>query len=407
MNTRGAIIYPGLVFLLVSFSFGCGSREEDSGGQEVVAVERGRFEVFLSVNGEISSNTVETVMSTFQGGATVVWLIEEGAQVSQGDLLARLDSSNVEREVVDAEEASSLAEAQYEGLTKASLPLEIEELKLKVQEPEAALQAEREYLECAQELMKEGLISKEEIAGQHKKLERAQKAIDGLRRRIALTRDHLHPAKIAQANAARRAARSKLSLARQQLESCEIRAPDSGTVVYKSIHAGGEYRPVRVGDTVYQNQPFMVIPKMDELIVRCPVAEAELVLAQPGSPAEVIPLAYPDTSLNGTVTAISSMAQALPGRPKWQKYFTVTIGLESTDPRLRMGMSVTARILSYVKENTISVPRRAVEWAPAGPACYLVEGNRSKKKTVKLGRSNAMSVEVLEGLNDGDRIELR
>ena len=56
------------------------------------------------------------------------------------------------------------------------------------------------------------------------------------------------------------------------------------------------------------------------------------------------------------------MAQEIPGKPLWQKYFPVSIKLDESDPRLRSGMSVQASFLSY--ENTNAVTVLAVERQP-------------------------------------------
>ena len=45
-------------------------------------------------------------------------------------------------------------------------------------------------------------------------------------------------------------------------------------VVYRPLHLGVDYRTVRVGDSIYFNQPFMAIPDMRDVVVECSVPES-------------------------------------------------------------------------------------------------------------------------------------
>ena len=164
---------------------------------------------------------------------------------------------------------------------------------------------------------------------------------------------------------------------------------------------------MRVGDTLYRNLPFMALPDMSKPLVQCNVPESELSLVRVGSDAQVVPVAYPDLKLRGKVESVGSMAQSVVGRPDWQRYFRVTIGLVESDARLRSGMSVRAHILSYAALDAMAIPRTAVRWENDRPSCEVIRVGRKIRRDLQLGTANEQFFEVLKGLEPGERVVSR
>ncbi|MBN1669528.1 MAG: efflux RND transporter periplasmic adaptor subunit [Kiritimatiellae bacterium] len=370
--------------------------------EEGVAVRHGPLFVWSVNEGQLDARRVEVVMSEFSGGATIVELAAEGQQVAEGDLLVRFDGSQVERDLVKLERDYALAKSALESLRQAELPLELRELDLQLLEAHDAFEAEKQYHEDSIELMKEDLVSEQEIRKQKLRLEQMRAKLAKLETQLELTKTYLHPSKVERATATLAAAEQAAALARQQLASCTVRAPAAGIVVYRPLHMGAEYRNVRVGDTLYKNQPFMALPDMNDVVAECYVPEADLALVKEGLRAVIVPVAYPDLRLEGKVETVGSMAQAMPGRPGWQKYFRVVIGVSLVDARLRPGMSVQCRILSYENPAAVLVPRAAVWWQDGKPHCRVRRLFGAETRALTLGQGNPLHYEVLAGLQPGD-----
>jgi multidrug resistance efflux pump len=368
-------------------------------------IETGRLAVWSVYPGTLESRRVEIIMSKFQGTATIVELAPEGQPVRAGDLLVRFDSSQVERDLLKLQRDFQLARADLERLEKAEQPLELGDLEAQRLEAQAAYEAERRYLEDSRALLDEELVSEQEIEQQNLKVEQLRAALDKLDQRIALTREFLHPAARERARATLATAEQELALARRQLEHCVVHAPADGVVVYKPLHVGGEFRTVRVGDTLYRNQPFMILPDMGDLVIDILVPEAELARVEPGREAVVTPLSYPDLKLRGRVETVGSMATTAMERPGWQRYFRAQIGLLESDPRLRSGMSVQAEILSYSAEQAVLLPRVCVRMEGGTPTVRLASAPDTPHR-VKLGWADLRHFEVLEGLRVGDKVLL-
>jgi multidrug efflux pump subunit AcrA (membrane-fusion protein) len=369
-------------------------------------VVEGPLEVWSAYPGKLESREAGIVMSSLGGGATITFILPEGSVVSRGDVLVRLDSSRVERDLVKLERDYALAQSEYDSLKNAEIPLKQRELEMLQMETKANYEAEFQFLQDSRKLLDEGLVSEQEIKQQEWKVEQLQKKLEQAEMQSDLARQHQHPSLLEQAEAKLNSAKKELEYARQEMGNCEIRAPADGMLVYMPVHLGSEFRTARVGDTIYRNQPFLAIPDMSNLIVRCNVPESELSRVHAGDAVSVNLAAYPDLRLPGRVERVGTMAQSLAERPSWEKYFVVVVGLVEGDPRLRSGMSVHARVLSFRNPNAVLVPRAAVEWVDGAPQCKWVRGRRQELRPLKLGMADETRYEVLDGLEPGDRVAL-
>jgi len=369
-------------------------------------VGKGPLAVWSVYEGKLEARRVTLVMSKFQGSATVIELALEGASVSKGDVLVRFDSSALEREVLKLEREYTLAETELESFKYAKMPLELRDLEIKLMEARSTLNAEKEYLEEIIQLVEEDLVSEQEIEQQKLKVAEAKTQLETLELQLQLTKKYLHPSALRRAQVKLASAEQELKFAREQIQNSVIRASADGKVVYMPLYIGTEFRTIRIGDSVYPNQPFMALPDMSDFAVHCQVPEVELSRVQEGKDSFIQPLAFPGMRLSGVVESVSSMAQSPPGRPSWQRFFHAVIGLKDKDiePRLRPGMSVTAHILSYHNPEAIIIPRTAVVWESGNPFVRVVNGSSQERRQIKLGMANEKTYEVIEGLKPGEEI---
>lgn len=362
--------------------------------------------VWSTFQGAVEARKVTTIMSKLPRNAIVVELVPEGARVSKGDGLVRFDSSALERELLKLERDYLSARAEADSVLHAKQPLELRALRLKLLETEANLAAEQEYLSASAELLKEGLVSGPEVEQQKLKVAKIKEQLDALKQQIALTRQYVHPSELERLIAKVAAGEQEMKLIREQLRNTVVMAPTDGVVVYNPIHVGTEFRTIRIGDTVFENQPFILLPDMTDLVVRCDVPEAEISRIREGNPGHVEALAYPGLRIEGKIETVGSVAQALPGRPNWQKFVSIGIGLKGVDSRVKPGMSVTAHVLSYYRQAALLVPRASVQWNSGTSFVRVPRGDAYETRRVKLGQADEKSYEVIEGLKAGEEVLL-
>jgi HlyD family secretion protein len=396
-----------ILIFIVTLLVGCGkpSATEPASHHET-SVTRGPLSVWTPCEGTLEARRVETILSKFQGRATLIELVPEGSQVKRGDLLVRLDGSQLETDLVKLKSESARAEAELDALQNATLPLEMQDFEIQLNDLRYQSDTEKQILEDTRELVERKLVSRREIDQQELKLASLEAKTSQVQQHQKLAEAHLHPAKLTQARAAVDAARQQMTLAQQQFSNCVVTAPSDGLAVYLPLHVGNEYRTLRVGDTLYPNQPFLCIPDMREFIVPCFIPESDLARIRVGQPARVTPLAYPDLHLAAAVESVGIMAQTQPGYPVWQKYFRVVIRIDQLDGRLRPGMSLHVEVCSYTRPDATLIPRGAVQWEQGKGSCLVRIVRGIERRPLKLGWSDDRFHEVIEGVAPGDKLSL-
>lgn len=369
-----------------------------------VSVERGPMQQWSVYDGKLEARRVELIMSGFSGSAVIVHLAPEGAPVKKGDLLVQFDSAQLERDLVRLERDYALAQSDLQSLDRAKLPLEERELTYKLLEAATGVQDAERQLSITRRLhtSQPDTVARREVDDQQLVVDKLRSKMEGIELQLQLTKSFLHPAARERATATRDAAKQALDTARGQLAQCTIAAPADGTVVYRPLHIGSEYRTVRVGDSIYKNQVFMALPDLRDVVVECKVPESELALVERGATVRVVPLAFRGLQLRGTVEKVGSMARSQQGQAAWQKYFDVQIALANGDPRLRSGMSVLAHVLSHRNDNALLLPRSAVRWND--DKAYVLQGG--ERVSVVVGRADKTHIEILSGLEEGASVEL-
>ena len=389
------------VLAVLCFS-GCGKREAVPA--PVVTVTNGPLRVWASYGGKLESRRVHMIMSQLGGQATLVELAPEGLRVQQGAVLARLDPTRIEREIVKLEGAFAAAKSEYESQKNADWPLKLGELERQVAEAQAKETEERQFLADNRALLKDDLVTPQEIHQQEGKLAQASARVKLAEQQIKLSRDYLQPLGLEQSHAKLVAAERELALAKQELAACTITAPADGVLGYLPTYFGSEFRVARVGDSIFMNLPFMVIPDMSSLVVHCYVPEAELGRIAAGALAQVVPVAFPDMVLTGAVESVGATAQVVAEKPAWQKYFHIVLALQAVDARLRSGLSVTANVLAYEKAQALLVPRAAVRWQNGAASVRVKRGAATATRALKPGWADDRQFEVLDGLQAGEQV---
>ncbi len=255
-----------------------------------------------------------------------------------------------------------------------------------------------------------------ELVEARRALEMREIAAETLRRELDRVR-HLAGLEVATERELEQAERSwqeaalELTTARDRLELLETgRVSSQGTTVQSVVRAPVQgwvlQRLVEVGDPVVPLSSFqegtvlLTMADMDRLIFRGTVDEIDVGRLREGMPVTVSVGALPGSEVTGTLTRIS-----LKGRTQENAtVFPVEITLDPVDGvRLRAGFSANASILLDQREGVVAIPERVVTFEN-GAAWVEVPGpgGTRERRDIRTGLSDAIHVEVLEGLSEGD-----
>src|SRR3989442_612138 len=218
----------------------------------------------LNASGYVTARRASTVSSKVTGKVIEV-LVEEGMKVEAGQILARLDSSNVEKSL-------NLSEAQAESSRKA------------LDETRANLNQAEKELQCVTRLADEKITSPSD-------LDRAEAEAKSLRARLER--------QLADVAVAER----EVALWKQQLDDTIIRAPFSGIVTVKNAQPGEMISPISAG-TGFTRTGICTIVDMTSLEIEVDVNESYINRVKPGQPVEAALDAYPEWKIPCKVIAI-------------------------------------------------------------------------------------------------------
>lgn len=220
---------------------------------------------------------------------------------------------------------------------------------------------------------------------------------------------------IAQAEARHRASeasfreeRARLRREEQEATQFTMRAPISGMVLYASS-VDGRWRgdPVEVGLQVRPNTEIIFLPTADEYDVDILVSEVNLNKIAAGLPAQIKIDALPQQTFAGNLASIAALPD---GGSRWLnpnlKLYKTVIALDPSEAPLRNGMSCQVEILVEDIADTLHVPLQAVVRERGRPVVYVMDGRKPSPQAVVLGRDNNRSVQILQGLTEGQVILL-
>jgi len=323
----------------------------------VAKVLRAPLVVSVTTNGKVEPVQELEVRARLE--ARIVEVPEAGAQVKPGEILLRLDASDVSAE---------LAAARSDRLAAQD--------SLRVARD--ALARARRTAEVDRRLFEQGAITAESNAESEAVLADARGRLAVLEREVPL-RVHSLDLRIEELSA--------------QQSAALVTAPFAGTV-YRADRRKGEL--VRPGD------PILWLADLSDLRVRANIDQTDLGRVREGQPVHIRSNAFPGKTWQGTVKEVVPRVVEKESRAVAESL----VHVEPPTDGLVPGMSVDVEIVVEDLAQALQVPSEAIFVSGARTFVYRVEGGRVRDVPVHLGRSTATSVEVMDGLAEGDRVVL-
>jgi HlyD family secretion protein len=188
-----------------------------------------------------------------------------------------------------------------------------------------------------------------------------------------------------------REAEANVRLSQSHIGETGVRAPIAGTV-YDLPARQGAY--LNVGD------PVASIGKLDPVRVKVYVDEPELGRVAVGEPVKITWDALPGREWTGVVERKPTEIVALGSRQVGEVLCTIN----NPNHDLTPGANVNAFIQAQVAQNALTIPKTAVR-REQGAGVYLLQPDHTIKwQPVKTGIGDALRVEILSGLREGDAV---
>ena len=319
----------------------------------------------LNASGYVTARREATVSSKVTGKVVEV-LVEEGVQVKEGQVLARLDDTNIKASL-------RLAEAQLDSANAA------------IAETQARLKEAEINLRRITDLSKQNVSTPAE-------LDHAQAEAASLK------------AKLEQQQAEIKVAERQVATWKQQLDDTIIRAPFSGTVTSKNAQPGEMISPMSAGGG-FTRTGICTIVDMDSLEIEIDVNESYINRVQTGQPVEATLDAYSDWKIPAKVIAI------IPTADRQKSTVKVRVGFDKLDPRILPQMSVKVAFrepggAATASNRGVAVPNSAVQHQNGRETVLVVQNNRAEQRTVNVASVGPNEIIIAAGLNSGEKVIL-
>ena len=399
------------------------------------AVDRGNLVVELIAPGTLRAAGSVTYRSPVNGRELeIVRLVPEGTRVEAGDLIARLETRDLEADlrqardsVSDVEFARQVADlelleatAEHESMVDGEGALTLEESRTSLTLTEKKVERLRREVANLEPLLDQGFITRDELERSAAELETAEADLWIARRRANVLLEQTHPLNnrraellLAQKRAQRDGVNRRLSAARRRvaeiaalIDRCTIHAESPGLVVYEEFMASSPRRKVRLGDRVTPSQAIARVVEVGRMLVDTSVPERVVHRVRPGQPVTVLLEAFPDLRLSGRVMTIGVLARTARDGMAEAKRFDITVELDPTTAELRPEMTARVDIRVGERRDVVRLPVSALFERDGLTLVNVSRGGRVEARQVELGEQNPRFVEVLAGVAEGERVML-
>jgi len=315
----------------------------------------------LNASGYVTARREATVSSKVTGKVTEV-LIEEGMKVKAGQVLARLDNSNVKANLEVAQ--AQLASAQ------AALA-----------ETEAQLKDANQEFQRATELAKQHIASQSDLD----LAESNAKALEA----------HLAQQKLDVVVAER-----QVAMWQQQMDDTIIRAPFDGVITTKDSQPGEMISPVSAGGG-FTRTGIGTVVDMSSLEIEIDVNESYINRVEPGQPVEATLDAYPDWKIPCKVIAI------IPTADRDKSTVKVRVGFDQLDPRILPDMSVKVAFRDNggaSAGHAVIIPKGAVLNRDGRDVVFVVQDGHVERRAVTVSDTQNDDSVLSAGVAAGEKV---
>ncbi|OAT53321.1 macrolide transporter subunit MacA [Providencia heimbachae] len=324
---------------------------------QTVDVTRGDLDKQVLATGKLDAVRKVDVGAQVSGQLQALY-VKEGDKVKKGDLLAVIDPKKAQNDVTESQETTHELEANL-SLAKAELKL-----------------AEVTY-------QRHLSLAKMQAV--------AQQDLDKARTDVEVKK-----AQVVTYQAQIKRNQATLDTAKNNLQYTQITAPMDGIVTFIKTLQGQTVIAAQEAPTI------LTLADLNTMLVKAEVSEADVIYLEPGQPASFTVLGAPDKKFSGELKDI------LPTPEKINDAIFYYARFEVPNLQHLLKLQMTAQVIIELdsRKNVLLLPLSALgdEVSPQVYEVEVLKDDKAEKKQVEIGSRNDVYVEVVKGLDEGEKI---
>lgn len=346
------------------------------------------YTVTSTSSGTIKADRAAKISSRINGRVIRVGF-NEGNMVKAGEELIVLEPEEASANIKMVEANLSLAKVRYEQ-AKAAFEVEKKLVNLRIQETEANRKEASAALRRAQDMMRQGIISDQQMDTTLRNYDVAHAVYESAlasKEGVVLKEKEMLAAKTEVEHL-----EESLRIAVIQKGYLRITAPFNGIISFKQVE---------VGEMVLPGVALAEIVDNNSLYVHAPVDEADIHKIHEGQEVKIIVDAFPDAEFIGKIYEISPIVSEdkLEGRT-----VTIKVSIDQHKEKIRPGMSCDVEILIDKIPDALLIPTNLLMGRGEKRYVFVVENGSVKKRYLRLGLSNWDFTVIEDGLREGEEI---
>ncbi|HEX9365906.1 MAG TPA: efflux RND transporter periplasmic adaptor subunit [Vicinamibacterales bacterium] len=407
LRHKRALAGAGVVVVIAGAGIAMNARTATIPNVTTAEVTRGDFVDYILIRGDIRPAKSIVLAAPLQAGGElqIVKLVKNGAPVKKGDLVVEFDATSLQQRllerrselktalgeieqsqaqarITEEQQATSLMKAKYD-VERAKLDLGKRDLVSRIEYEGAKLSladADQRLKETQAKNLQATAGADAELLGKQRKRDKAQYDVD----------------------------RTTASI-----EALGLRAPADGTVnILENPRSGGPFGgggvEFREGDRAWPGASILELPDLSSIHLEARLDESDRGRLKVGQSATVKIEAVPGKDFAARVDLISVLARVdfSSGWPPVRN-FDLGLILGDRDPRIRPGMTATARIAADKLPNVTLVPAETIFQKDGRPVVYRLNGSKFDEQGIEIARRGREQAAVSAGVKPGDRLAVR
>jgi len=401
----------------------------DLSGLPLHLVARRDLQITVTEEGSLVSDDNVDIACEVDGGSTVIEIVDDGAFVTKGMELVKLDDSVISENataqkiafekaralMIQADKDFAAAKIAVEEYREGIFKKDLRTAESNVTAATERLQATQNTLAYGERMFRKGYITPQQLEAQKSAVARAELDLGTANIALDVLTTFTKPKMITELESTRDAAEARLESERAaldleriklerlegELKKCTIKAPQDGLVIYANSRSYRQETEIKEGAAVRERQVILKLPDLTAMRADVEVHESKVDEIEIGMPATV---RVQGEAFPGKVTAVANRPES--NYFSTAKKYIVQVRIEGQSQVLRPGFTAEAEIVIADLKDVIAVPVAAVIEQGDEYVCAVRVGDEARRRVVTLGQSDDESVEILTGLNPGDRIFL-
>ena len=409
----------------------------DEGDTSDVATHRisnGKLVLTVTEDGNVESGSNVDVKCKIAGGATILWIVEDGKEVLEGDVIVKLDQSTIDDQFnaqriiyekavaarIQAEEEFEAAKISVKEYGEGLYIKELQDLQAQVTIAMENLRGSQNVLQHTEKMSRKGFVTPLQLEADHFAVQRAELELKSAQtaervlvkftkaktlKTLEATRD-ANEARMRSERAACDLEKIRLDRLKAQLKECVIKAPAKGMVVWANEQGrrrSQQVPSIEEGAIVREQQTIIRLPDLSKMQVRVTIHESKVEQIEPGMSANIIIL---DRKLEGKVVSIANRPEPGSWFSSEVKQYAAVVAIEGEPTGLKPGMTAEVEILIASLDDVLSVPVQAVVEQGDNFYSWAQTKEGPERRPVVLGLTNDKMIEIKDGLAEGEQVIL-